>query len=441
MANPAIVDIASEIGNLLKIHYGPSIVEQTNMAPMLWKMFDQSTVEFAGDHYEFPARMVFPQTIGPRSYGVGLPPSRTAAGGISAATDVTAKVFHKYLYASFDITGPDMERARNKTDAFVVGLSDRMASLTRSFTKDANFQTYLSGTGIYTPVRFIAGGGIGANQIDVDTAKYLRIGRRLDFWDDSAVNLLFGSANSSVLANFFTVTAIDPKGGQLNGTKQTARVTLSNNRPAGIAVPDGVMPETGLATASTAVGIFLNGLGAIVDDGTNIGTFQGINRTTFPQWKASIFGNSGTPRDLTLQLMQLLVDVPETISGQPIDLIVGSYNARNQYLQLLVSQKRFMAEKADGGFPTLEYNGKTFLVDVDCQDDSIYGLNRGTIKRFGLFEPKFDDSDGNVLKYTGTNGDTFVGFLKMYGNLGTEQANANAKIADLNVDSSYLIAA
>lgn len=441
MGNPAIQDIASEIGNLLKIHYGPSIVEQTNMAPMLWKMFDQSTVEFAGDHYEFPARMVFPQTIGPRAYGVGLPPTRTAGGGISQATDVTTKVFHKYQYAAFDITGPDMERARNKTDAFVVGLSDRMAALTRSFTKDCNFQTYLSGTGIYTRIRFIAGGGIGANQIDVDSAKYLRVNRRLDFWDDSATNLGFGSNNSTVLANIAAITAIDPKGGQLNGTKQTARVTLSINRPGILAAPDGVGPETGFAAGATGVGIFLNGLGAIVDDGTEITTFQGISRTTFPQWKGNIFGNSGTPRDLNLNLLQLLVDVPETISGAPIDLIVGSYNARNQYLQLLVSQKRFMAEKADGGFPILEYNGKSFLVDVDCPDDTIFGLNRSTIKRFGLFEPKFDDSDGNVLKYIGTNGDTFVGFLKMYGNLGTEQSNANAKITDLNVDSSYLVAA
>ena len=445
MANPSIVDIASEIGSLLKVHYGPSIVEQTNMAPMLWKMFDQATVEFAGDHYEFPARMVFPQTIGPRAYGVGLPPTRTAAGGISQASDQTAKIFHKFLYATFDITGPDMERARNKTDAFVIGLSDRMAALTRSFTKDANFQVYLSGTGQYTTIRNVTV-GVAANQMDVDSAKYLRVGRRMDVWDDSASNLLFGSKNATAAASILAITAIDPKGGVLNGTKQTARITFSINRPAGTAVADTLLPETGFGgtvqgDTTTAVGIFLNGLGAIVDDGTAVTTFQGISRTSFPQWKATIFANAGTPRDLSLQLLQSLVDVPETISGVPIDLIVGSYNARNQYLQLLVSQKRFMQEKLDGGFTVLEYNGKTFLVDVDAPDDTIFGLTRSTIKRFGLFEPRFDDSDGNVLKYIGTADDTFIGFLKMYGNLGTEQSNANAKITDLNIDSSYLIAA
>jgi hypothetical protein len=435
MAKPAVQDIASEIGTLLKVHYGDAIVEQTNMTPMAWKLFDNGNNEtFAGDHFEFPARMIFPQSIGPRAYRGVLPPP-----GLS--TDVTTKVFHKYLYATFDIPGPDMERARNRQDAFVVGLTDRMNALVKSFLKDCNFQTYLSGTGLYATIVGLAG---ATNTVDVDRSKFLRVGRRIDWWDDSAVALGFGSANVKTAALFQSIIGIDPKGGAIVSGKQSARVTLNTVRTtlfAAIATGDSIVPETGLSTGSAAVGIFLNGLGAIVDDSTEVNVFQGINRTTFPQWKATIFGNAGSPQDLTLQLMQLLVDVPEAQSGLEVDLLMGSYNARNQYLQLLVSQKRFMADSLDGGFRSLDFNGKKFLVDVDCPDDTVFGLHRAAIKRFGLFEPRFDDSDGNVLKYTAQQGDTFEGFLKMYGNLGTDQSNAHGKITDLTINSGYLVAA
>jgi hypothetical protein len=133
--------------------------------------------------------------------------------------------------------------------------------------------------------------------------------------------------------------------------------------------------------------------------------------------------------------------VPETLSGSRIDMVVGSYNARDAYLKLLVPQKRFTDLKLDGGFQTLEYNGREFVVDVDCQDDRIYFINKASIQKYGLFDLKFVDQGGGVLKHDSLSaGDVFYAFMRAICNLGTTQANANSKITDLEVESSYLIA-
>lgn len=419
MGNPAVTDIVSAISVLLKTHFGDGVVEQYNSTPMAWKMFDKSPVEFGGNFYEFPIRVGMPQSIGPRDPNGGTTAQATLPT-VLQTSDVTARVYHKYLYGTFELTGPDIERARTQRDAFVVSLQDRMNAITQSFFKDCNFQTYLPGTGIYAKVA----SNPGSSQLVLDTVKYLRVGRRIDVWDDSASNMLEAAATNNRV-----ILAINPA---------TKTITM-NATLAAAAAPDGIVPETGVAAgASTGVGIFLNGLGAIVDDGTNITTFQGVSRSTYPAWKATVLGNSGTARALTLTLMQLLCDIPQAQSGKEIDLLIGSLNARNAYLQLVVNQKRFTDDKLDGGYASLDYNGKKFMVDVDCQDDTIYGLNKGSIKRFGMLAPKFDDTDGSVLKTLAFQ-DKFTGWFKMYGNLGTDQSNCHAKITDIPVNSSYLI--
>lgn len=416
MARPAVINIASEIGNLLKIHYGDRLEQQANLSKVAWELFDRAeNITVQGLFYQFPVRFGTQQGIGPRPYRGALPAARTP-------DDQVAQVYQKFFYGSFDIPGPDMARARTRMDSFVIGLSDKMQNTMDGFRKDLNFQCYLDGTGIYATVTALPGTN---TQVTVDRTKYLRVDRAIDLWDDSASQLL-----EAAITNARRITAITP------GSKL---VVFNVARNAGIAVGDSLIPETSLAAASTQVGIFLNGLGAIVDDGTNIDTFQNIQRSVKPGWKANIFGNGGNGRDLASVDLQKLYAVPQIASGKPIDFMLASPNGEAQYMALMVNQKRFMSMSADAGFTTITYNDKKFVIDPDCQDEIIYGLNRGSIFRLDLYPAQFDDSDGNVLKWTGQKGDTFDGYVKMYGNLGTSQCNAHGKITDLNVDSAYLV--
>lgn len=411
MANPAIATISSEVSELLKIKYGPKLVELQNNTPMLYKMLSKSNRELRGDHYEFPARTAQAASIGPRGLRATLPP-------VVAAAQVTVKIFLKTLYATFDIPGPDMERAKGNMSSFVDNLDDKMKGIMQAAIKDANFQSYLSGTGQYAVTTNVGG---AATDVIVDVIKYLRPNRRMDIWDTSA-NTVIASVDAAPDLAIASIAAA------------TKTVTFNATKPGAIAVGDSLVPETGIATGGTAIGMFLNGLAAIVDDGTNVAVHQNVTRATTPLWKAHVFDKAGV--DLTATDLQLLFDIPEMASGMQIDLILASQNGRKQYLDTLITQRRFMDKKFEGGYSVLDYNGKSFMVDVDCQDDVIYGLNRGSIQHYGAFEFAFDESDGNILKWVPRQ-DCFEGFLKAYVNLGTEQCNANAKYINVPVDSRY----
>lgn len=425
MATPQTIDNISELSTLLKTVYGDSVENQQNLAAMLYKQFDKTDVQFGGNNYEFPARMVNTQSVGARGYRMGLPVP-------VVNIDVPCRVRHKFIYGTFDIPGPDIEKGKGNVNAFVNVLTDKMKSLTEMVLKDMNMQTYLDGTGIRATASTVFTAGVAT----VDRVKYLRVGMHVNVVDSTdGVTLLAGGESDPgdtgpYASKRFTIMSI-------NAT--TLAITVGTGEPLAAANPTG----TGIGdfvVRHKAVGSELTGLGAIIDDGVNNTgalVLQDIDRSTSPLWKAKTLA-AAAPRDLTLNLMQISMDVPEIQSGRRIDKVVGSFNARDRYLQLLVPQKRFTDLKMDGGFQTLEYNGRDFLVDVDCPDETVWFLSKDSIKKYGLFELSFVEQGGGILKHESLSaGDVFYGFLRAICNLGTTQANANAQLTDLVVDSSY----
>jgi hypothetical protein len=440
MASPAIQDNISELSALFKTVYGPGVEQQQNLAAMLYKRFGDAQIRFGGNSYEFPARMVNTQSVGARTYRMGLPQP-------IINNDVTCRVRQKFVYATFDITGPDIEKGKGNANAFVNSLTDKMRSLTESALKDLNMQTYLDGTGVRATLGGTAAnmGAISAGLAQVNRIKYLRVGAQVNVIKSSDGQTAYGGGDNDPgdsTGTRFTVMTLNPA--DANFTPGLPSITLGKGVPLVATTPTGGPPATGdFITRHKVLGSELTGLQALVDDGvTNPSAviLQDIDRSLNPLWKAKVFGNSGSPRDLTLNLMQLAMDVPEIVSGRRIDLMVGSYNARDRYQQLLIPQKRFTDLGLDGGFQKLEYNGRDFLVDVDCQDDTIYFLNKDCIKKFGLFDLQFVEQTGGILKHDSLSaGDVFYGFMRVIANLGVVQANANSKIMDLIVDPSYIM--
>lgn len=429
MASPQTIDNISELSTLLKTVFGPGVEQQQNLAAMLYKRFGGSDVQFGGNNYEFPARMVNTQSVGARGYRQGLPVPLMNV-------DVPCRVRHKFIYGTFDIPGPDIEKGKGNPNAFVNVLTDKMKSLTEMVLKDLNMQTYLDGTG----VRATLSGAGASGVLPVDRIKYLRVGMH--------VNVVSGSDGVTLRANGDS----DPGDTGVYQNKRFTIMSISSTTPSitvGVGDPLAATQPTSAATGDfivrhKAVGAELVGLGAIVDDGVNntgAAVLQDIDRTSSPGWKAKVL-SAAAPRELSLNLMQIAMDIPEVTSGKKIKSVVGSYNARDRYLQLLVPQKRFTDLKMDGGFQVLEYNGRDFVVDVDCPDDTIWFLSDDTIKKFGLFELAFVEQGGGILKHESlAAGDVFYGFLRAICNLGTTQANANSQLTDLIVDTNYLVAA
>src|SRR4029077_15541924 len=331
MANPGFQDNVSELNVLMKTVYGPAIEEQQNLTPMAYKRFKRATVTFGGNAYEFPCRMGSPQSIGMRGYRSALPTPK-------ATLDVTGRVRHKFFYATGDITGPDVAKGKGNVNAFVNVQTDKMDALTKIALKDLNFQFYLAGDGVYARITSI-GAPAGASSVIVDTIKYLRVNRRMDIWSNTGSNLGEAASQFNRAILSLSVNGVNPLVAYKNDVTGAA---LPRDGTGGTTytqvVGDMLIPETAPPAGSTAVGMFMNGLKAIVDDGTTASTFQDISRTTFPLWKGKVISNAGSPRPLTLPLMQIADDIPEIMCGERVNLLIGSLNARNLYTQLLVSQ-------------------------------------------------------------------------------------------------------
>ena len=433
MAAPQQLDNISELSALMKDVHGEGVEQQQNMATMLYKRFGQSSVRFGGNSFEFPARMVNAQSVGARPYRVGLPQPLMNI-------DVTSRVRHKFQYATFDIAGPDIEKGKGNVNAFVNTLTDKMRSITEMVLKDMNMQSYLDGSG----VRATLSGAGAAGVLPVNRIKYLRVGMHVNVVSGvDGVTLRAGGesdpgdGSSTYAVARFTIMSI-------NASVTPPTVTLGIGQPLVATQPTGAANGDHIVRHKAA-GAEFTGLGAIVDDGVvnpAANVLQDIDRVSSPLWKAKVLTGGGAPRPLSLPLMEAAVNIPEIISGRRINQIITSYNGRDSYLNLLVPQKRFTDLKLDGGWQTLDYNGREVLVDVDAPDDKFWFLTKESIEKYGLFDLQFVEQSGGILKHDSLMaGDVWYGFMRAICNFGTTQANANSRIDDIPIDTQYQIAA
>ena len=108
----------------------------------------------------------------------------------------------------------------------------------------------------------------------------------------------------------------------------------------------------------------LLGLAAAVDDGTNVGTYGGLSRTTYTNWKSQYSANGGVARALTLALMDTVFGNCTKDNDRP-NLIVTSHLAYNAYMSILQPYYRNTgdASLASSGFSNVLYQGRPVVVD------------------------------------------------------------------------------
>jgi hypothetical protein len=103
------------------------------------------------------------------------------------------------------------------------------------------------------------------------------------------------------------------------------------------------------------------------------GVYAGIDRTIYPQWAATVLGNGGTGRALTLALMREAVQRIYEACGAHPDFLLASPSVYTKYGNLLGEHRRYLQEVTisgqrivlDGGFRALEFDGLPVFQDVD----------------------------------------------------------------------------
>lgn len=401
--NLAVMDAA------LKENYPESKIEsQLNAAKVLYANIKKNskTVDMSGRRAVIPIQLGWSQGIGARAENQALP-------DVQASLVQDTVVTLKYNYGHVQVSGPAIDGSRNNVGAFARAMDFEMDSMLTGFMRDINRQM-ISGDGIGRLAKLIAG-TVNTNTTTITVVDSTNVyeNMRVDIY--TAPTMSGGtliSANNQVIS-------VDPAS---NVVTLASPITVTT-----------ATPSTTFILRAGSKGVEMMGLNGIVDDGTVVNNLQGLDRQQYPRWKANVFANGGTLRNITEALLLPAYTSVEKTGKNP-DLIIGPYNLRDNLAATLLSEKRFEANSKDvglaAGFSGLKFNGGIYVPEEQAPNDRLFFLRTGLLELVNSSSPRWDSTTGYTWqKVSGV--DSFEAYLKWYAEFGTNRANAFAVVRDL----------
>jgi hypothetical protein len=318
------------------------------------------------------------------------------------------KVIPKVLVAPIEFSGLSAAAANSDDEAFVNAVVDALDMSKERLLKDENRQFFGLGSGLMcSPTAAVASNVLS---FTVDDAQYLRANQVIDIFNGATktVDSIRISDVDKAANVIYFATSI---GAALNATSEVVKENIRDSAPTD--------------------GKEMMGLRGIVDDATDLTTFENINASTTRIWRARRIDASSA--NLTSDLLQRLVDDVEILGGEAPDTLIMHTKQRRKYLDIVVPQKRFQDGKMDAGWSSLSFNGKELFLDPDCQRNVVYAITKKHLKKFELEALGMGKQDGSdtFLRKVGT--DTFQAYWRHYCNFGTGKRNAHGKIVSLAV--------
>lgn len=389
---------------LFKELYGPGIVEELNEQVPMLKLIekDAGTIPFVGRRWIVPIHTGRNSGIGARGEGAVMP-----SAGAQSYTDYIMKP--TYQYGGIKVTGQVIEQSRDDKGAFGRAVSLEMENLRNQFRSDLNFQFQRDGNGVRGTVS-----SISSNTITLTAAIPYDL-----LFENMKIDVLssnFGTNRGS--ANINSVT-LDPK------TWTVTAITL-DAAPAGTTGTD-VLVRSGNYIAGTG-GNEITGLDAIV----GAGSYGGINPSNYAIWQSPVLDNGGTLRPINYSLFQQAVDVGNIAGGGQLKYFFTTPDVRRNFFLYMTSEKRVVNTKNyEGGFDSVEYDGKEIFVDRMCKANTMYGIDPQYLYRLETRELHWIDDDGTILHRSFDNTDTYFANVRYYVQLACTKRNAQVKIKDI----------
>lgn len=318
------------------------------------------------------------------------------------------KVNPKVLVAPIEFSGLSAAAADSDEESFVSIVVDALDMAKERLLKDENRQFFGLGTGLLAvPTGVVAS---DATSFLVASAQYLRANMVIDIYNGAT-------------------KTVDSKR-ILDVDKVAGRVVFSTSLGAALNATSELVKENIRDSAPTD-GKEMMGLRGIVDDGTDLTTFENISAADSRIWRGRRIDASGA--NLTSDLLQRLLDDVEVLGGLAPDTLITHQRQRRKYLDIVVPQKRYMDGKMDAGFMKLSFNGIDMFLDSDCQSDTVYALVKKHIQKYELEALGMGKHEGSDTFLRKINADAFQAYWRHYCNFGTGKRNAHGKIIGLAV--------
>lgn len=377
---------ASAADAMLKEFYIDQVIEAIKQEHPISKYY--KTIK---DYPSDGRRVVFPihtarnSGVGARAEGGNLP-----TAGAQTWTDM--QIPYRFNHARVQLTAQAIKQSKTSKGAFQKLLDAEIMGAAKDLGRDRNRQLFGDGNGTLCVIP-----DSSALSTHVVTNRFG----------------LTGQANPAAFLKANDVVAL------INGTTfdQIATVSSVSSDLTKVTFTGPITPAATNETvvrasttsdttnASTGFQNEIMGLLGQSDDGTQVGTYMGIVRSSNPQLNA--FRLDMTNTALTLDALQRAFDAVDQKSTGKVKIMWANHITRREYLNLLQPIKRYvndMAKHPDGGWKgaalagsAIEFNDTPIETDRDCPIGAIFGIDDSFLSRYVLEEGKWADEDGTVL--------------------------------------------
>lgn len=439
------------IGYTLKRVYGDTISDLFPNAAITYNLFFKSNRNIsmdrpAGEGYYFSTRQADTQGVGGRAEGAYLPEPLKGDG-------VQGYVLPKMIYSVVRVSGLALEAGKGNVAAFVDAKGDAVMNAYRSLIYDLNRQCHGDGFGALATLSTTSDAASTsatwtitcANDVGV---RYLRKGMVVDFYESTTLNNHTPASRISSIdptnqtAEMEAVASFASGGGTYQAyhpivAARTYTTSADTIDSAAVVVRYGARLATFDSSSDTPYEV--TGLDGMYDDGTLLTTFEGINTSNDPEFKANILGNSGVNREVSLDLMISAVDMTMARSDESVGIIRMGLGQERKYYGLLAPDIRFTPGELQGGFTRLKFARNSqieIVVDPVAQPNKMYFEPKNVIKRYELTPIGWGGAGDNRQMHWRQDYDESTMFLRTYTNLGVEKRNSLTLLKDLNEPSN-----
>lgn len=394
----------SSIAGGLKNVYDSYIERAQNLAPKTLEQFAKSLKKYSpgGNGYFGAINDSGNETVGAIN-------EEEVFRTIDSESYLQWKVIPKVNVAPIQFSGLVASAAQGDDESFANLVIDALDRARDRLLSDENRQFFGYGQGILAQ----PSGAVASNLLSftVASVQYLRKNQVVD---------IYQTAGGTVITAGLRVSYVDHVNAVVGFSVSVGTALTAGN----------VICKQNMYVSAPSDGKEMMGLRGIVDDGTDLTTFQNLT-SAVREWRARRIDASSA--NLTSDLLQRLIDDVQIMSpdGDEPDLLISHPMQRRKYLDLVVPQKRFADGNMDAGFSKLSFNGMELQLDKDCQIDTIYALKKDKIRKFELEAIGMGKHEGSDTFLRAINQDVFQAYWRHYCNYGTSSRLAHGKIVNL----------
>lgn len=352
--------------------------------------------------------------------GVGTGPEGAILPTPGNADPRQGQISMKSLYAALQLTKHVMTAAEGNKASYKNAMRFEFDGTEKNLKREIARMLFGRGDGTLALVNLGAGYALGATSVAVDSpggyagslggGKFLRKGMLVAFVHPTTFAI---QATASV--------------GSVNTAGDT--ITLSGTGLTGAVVDNSFIVRCNTVNAPTALDIARNnepvGLGGLIDDGTNMATYFGLSRTTFPGLQSLVVSGGS----LTHDFLQRTFDTTwQKSDGTAVDALIMESGVKRAYLAIAEGQRRWIGEdlgsmdigtKAIARKGNLEVGGIPLIDDRNAPYSTIFGVVKANLKKFTRIQGEWADESGAIFKQVTTSRgmvDAFQAYYRQFFN-------------------------